>query len=106
MGTHWSKGKFAIVKRARHLLTGEDVAIKVIDKDKIDEISRLHIHKEVRSALYRTVTLIRPWLSDLRNRTCLDTHLTCFLGQKEVRHKLRLKSTSSFDTNCVLALYT
>ena len=41
------KGKFAIVKRARHLLTGEDVAIKVIDKDKIDEISRLHIHKEV-----------------------------------------------------------
>ena len=42
------KGKFAIVKRARHLLTGEDVAIKVIDKDKIDEISRLHIHKEVK----------------------------------------------------------
>ena len=29
------------------MLTGEDVAIKVIDKDKIDEISRLHIHKEV-----------------------------------------------------------
>ena len=41
------KGKFAIVKRAKHLLTGEDVAIKVIDKNKIDEVSRLHIHKEV-----------------------------------------------------------
>ena len=28
-------------------MTGEDVAIKVIDKNKIDEVSRLHIHKEV-----------------------------------------------------------
>ena len=47
------------MKRARHLLTGEDVAIKVIDKDKIDEISRLHIHKEVKKT-NRIMTLIFP----------------------------------------------
>ena len=45
--TETNTGKFAIVKRGKHLLTGEDVAIKVIDKNKIDEVSRLHIHKEV-----------------------------------------------------------
>ncbi|XP_075239071.1 uncharacterized protein LOC142334711 isoform X2 [Convolutriloba macropyga] len=41
------KGHFAIVKLAKHLYTGERVAIKVIDKSKLDEVSRAHLYQEV-----------------------------------------------------------
>lgn len=41
------KGKFAVVKLARHMLTEEQVAIKVIDKNKLDSISKQHLYKEV-----------------------------------------------------------
>ena len=41
------KGKFAVVKLAQHLLTGEEVAIKVIDKNKLDSLSKQHLYKEV-----------------------------------------------------------
>jgi len=41
-------GHFAVVKVARHVFTGERVAVKVIDKTKLDEISRAHLFKEVR----------------------------------------------------------
>lgn len=40
-------GHFAVVKVARHVFTGERVAVKVIDKTKLDEISRAHLFKEV-----------------------------------------------------------
>ena len=42
------KGHYAIVKRARHVFTGENVAVKVIDKTKLDEVSRSHLFQEVR----------------------------------------------------------
>jgi SNF related kinase len=42
------QGHFAIVKLARHLFSGELVAIKVIDKTKLDSISRDHLFQEVR----------------------------------------------------------
>lgn len=41
------KGKFAVVKLARHILTEEQVAIKIIDKNKLDSISKQHLYKEV-----------------------------------------------------------
>lgn len=41
------KGKFAVVKLARHLLTDVRVAIKIINKNKLDEVSKLHLYKEV-----------------------------------------------------------
>lgn len=41
------KGRFAVVRSARHVFTGERVAVKVIDKTKLDEISRDHLYKEV-----------------------------------------------------------
>jgi len=41
------KGKFAVVKLARHLLTDVRVAIKIIDKNKLDEVSKTHLYKEV-----------------------------------------------------------
>ena len=41
-------GHFAVVKSARHVFTGLRVAIKVIDKTKLDEISRTHLYQEVR----------------------------------------------------------
>lgn len=41
-------GHFAVVKVARHVFTGERVAVKVIDKTKLDEVARAHLIKEVR----------------------------------------------------------
>ncbi|KAG5867248.1 hypothetical protein JTB14_020425 [Gonioctena quinquepunctata] len=42
------RGHFAVVKLARHVFTGEKVAVKVIDKSKLDEISKAHLFQEVR----------------------------------------------------------
>jgi SNF-related kinase len=41
-------GHFAVVKSARHVFTGLRVAIKVIDKTKLDDVSKAHIYQEVR----------------------------------------------------------
>ncbi|XP_014248205.1 SNF-related serine/threonine-protein kinase isoform X2 [Cimex lectularius] len=42
------RGHFAVVKLARHVFTGEKVAVKVIDKCKLDGVSRAHLFQEVR----------------------------------------------------------
>ena len=42
------QGHFAVVKSARHVFTGLRVAIKVIDKLKLDEVSKTHLYQEVR----------------------------------------------------------
>lgn len=42
------RGHFAIVKLARHIFTGEKVAVKVIDKLKLDEVSKAHLFQEVK----------------------------------------------------------
>ena len=42
------KGHYAIVKVARHVFTGEKVAVKVIDKTRLDEVSKSHLFQEVR----------------------------------------------------------
>ncbi|XP_071958442.1 uncharacterized protein [Antedon mediterranea] len=41
------RGHFAVVKLARHVFTDEKVAVKVIDKTKLDEISKAHLLQEV-----------------------------------------------------------
>ncbi|EDO36587.1 predicted protein, partial [Nematostella vectensis] len=48
LGETLGRGHFAVVKVARHVITGERVAVKVIDKTKLDEVSREHLLKEVR----------------------------------------------------------
>lgn len=42
------RGHFAIVKLARHVFTGEKVAVKVIDKTKLDPVAQGHLFQEVR----------------------------------------------------------
>jgi SNF-related kinase len=42
------QGHFAVVKLARHRFSGEQVAIKCIDKSKLDAVSREHLYQEVR----------------------------------------------------------
>lgn len=42
------RGHFAVVKLARHVFTGEKVAVKVIDKSKLDDVSKAHLFQEVR----------------------------------------------------------
>lgn len=46
--TTLGRGHFAVVKLARHVFTGEKVAVKVIDKSKLDDVSRAHLFQEVR----------------------------------------------------------
>ncbi|KAM7342198.1 SNF related kinase isoform 2-T2 [Cochliomyia hominivorax] len=41
-------GHFAVVKLARHVFTGAKVAVKVVDKTKLDEVSKAHLFQEVR----------------------------------------------------------
>ncbi|PAA50780.1 hypothetical protein BOX15_Mlig031400g2 [Macrostomum lignano] len=41
------RGHFAVVKLARHVFTGEQVAIKVIDKAKLDSSNRESLYQEV-----------------------------------------------------------
>jgi len=40
-------GHFAVVKLARHVFTQKEVAVKVIDKTKLDDISKAHLFQEV-----------------------------------------------------------
>uniref|UniRef100_A0A672Q275 SNF-related serine/threonine-protein kinase n=1 Tax=Sinocyclocheilus grahami TaxID=75366 RepID=A0A672Q275_SINGR len=42
------RGHFAVVKLARHVFTGEKVAVKVIDKTKLDTVATGHLFQEVR----------------------------------------------------------
>ena len=42
------QGHFAVVKLARHKFSNEKVAIKVIDKTKLDKLSREHLFQEVK----------------------------------------------------------
>ncbi|GMR54277.1 hypothetical protein PMAYCL1PPCAC_24472, partial [Pristionchus mayeri] len=42
------QGHFAVVKLARHVFTGEQVAVKVIDKTNLDPVSTTHLMQEVR----------------------------------------------------------
>lgn len=48
LGETIGKGHYAVVKLARHVFTGEKVAVKVIDKTKLDDVSRAHLFQEVR----------------------------------------------------------
>lgn len=48
------RGHFAVVKLARHVFTGEKVAVKVIDKTKLDEVSRSHLFQEVSNTKFST----------------------------------------------------
>nr|XP_002120588.1 SNF-related serine/threonine-protein kinase-like [Ciona intestinalis] len=41
------RGHFAVVKLAHHLFSGEKVAVKVIDKTKMDKVSADHLYHEV-----------------------------------------------------------
>jgi SNF-related kinase len=42
------KGHYAVVKLARHVFTGERVAVKVIDKTRLDDASKAQLYQEVR----------------------------------------------------------
>lgn len=42
------QGHYAVVKSAKHLFSGERVAIKIIDKLKLDKVSREHLFQEVK----------------------------------------------------------
>lgn len=48
LGRTLGRGHFAVVKLARHLNTGQLVAVKMIDKTKLDVMATSHLLQEVR----------------------------------------------------------
>jgi len=54
------RGHFAVVKLARHVFTGEKVAVKVIDKTKLDEVSKAHLF-QVRHQFYIAFNVVTNW---------------------------------------------
>ena len=68
-------GHFAVVKSARHAFTGQRVAIKVIDKMKLDEVSKAHLYQEVRCMKL----VIHP--SIIRLYEVIDTQTKLYLIQ-------------------------
>ena len=48
LGETIGEGHYAVVKLARHVFTGEKVAVKVIDKMKLDQSTRTQMMQEVR----------------------------------------------------------
>ncbi|PAV63735.1 hypothetical protein WR25_11567 [Diploscapter pachys] len=48
LGQEIGSGHFAVVKEARHVFTGETVAVKIIDKSSLDAQSAAHMMQEVR----------------------------------------------------------
>ncbi|UJR28549.1 hypothetical protein I4U23_009784 [Adineta vaga] len=47
LGATIGTGHFAVVKLARHVFTQKEVAVKVIDKTKLDDVSKAHLFQEV-----------------------------------------------------------
>ena len=67
------RGHFAVVKLARHVFTGERVAVKVIDKTKLDDVSRDHLFQEVRCMkLVQHPNVVRLY-------EVIDTHTKLYL---------------------------
>ena len=48
LGETIGEGHYAVVKLAKHVFTGERVAVKVIDKLKLDQSTRTQMMQEVR----------------------------------------------------------
>lgn len=48
LGRTLGRGHFAVVKLARHINTGQLVAVKMIDKTKLDVMATSHLLQEVR----------------------------------------------------------
>lgn len=67
------RGHFAVVKLARHVFTGEKVAVKVIDKTKLDTVATGHLFQEVRCMkLVQHPNIVRLY-------EVIDTHTKLYL---------------------------
>ncbi|RNA17829.1 SNF-related serine threonine- kinase, partial [Brachionus plicatilis] len=70
------QGHFAIVKSARHTFSGERVAIKIIEKQKLDAVSREHLFQEVKCMkLVQHPNVVRLY-------QVIDTHTKLYLIQE------------------------
>eukprot|EP00039_Didymoeca_costata_P030096 m.27878 g.27878 ORF g.27878 m.27878 type:complete len:611 (+) comp7947_c0_seq2:351-2183(+) len=71
------KGHYAVVKRAQHVISNHHVAVKIIDKQKLDEVELNHLHHEVRvMKLLRHPSVIRLYqIVDTPNRLFLILEL-------------------------------
>ncbi|XP_055338875.1 SNF-related serine/threonine-protein kinase-like [Paramacrobiotus metropolitanus] len=67
------RGNFATVKKAVHVFSGEEVAVKIIDKTKLDATGRAHLLQEVRCMrLVQHPNIVRLY-------EIIDTPTTLFL---------------------------
>lgn len=64
LGRTLGRGHFAVVKLARHVDTGQLVAVKMIDKTKLDVMATSHLFQEVRymfNVWFRDSTEAEQW---------------------------------------------
>jgi SNF-related kinase len=71
------QGHFAVVKLGKHRLTGEAVAIKIIDKQKLDQVSRDHLYQEV-----KCMKLVNKHPNVVRLYQVIDTQTKLYLVQE------------------------
>ena len=55
------EGHYAVVKLARHVFTGEKVAVKVIDKSKLDAATRVQVRSDNLTVLWRALIQTDPF---------------------------------------------
>lgn len=68
-------GHFAVVKLARHVFTGAKVAVKVVDKTKLDEVSKAHLFQEVRYVCTPFRSSIVVLVMPITNNLCVPKML-------------------------------
>lgn len=70
-------GHFAVVKLARHVFTGAKVAVKVVDKTKLDEVSKAHLFQEVRYVC-TTFPYLNSGTCDAYNKQSTYVYQRCY----------------------------
>ena len=78
LGETIGEGHYAVVKLARHVFTGEKVAVKVIDKMKLDQSTRTQMMQEVRlMKLVQHPNVVR--LYEVTTIALQQMNVSCFL---------------------------
>lgn len=76
--TTLGRGHYAVVKMARHVFTGEKVAVKVIDKSKLDGLSKEHLFQEVGVRYKHNFNFILSIFCDFFKNNCSELNIQIY----------------------------
>ncbi|KAL8584325.1 hypothetical protein ACOMHN_014744 [Nucella lapillus] len=85
-GQTLGKGNFARVELAHHTVTGVKVAIKIIDRSKLKDNQKDHLHRESRiMGQLRHPNIVRLYETLKVRKIQREIMLSHFLGRREIR---------------------